>query len=332
MPECYPGPGRLPPRGRRQPGHLTAAGLEARGSADGADHARSPRARADPDRARHHGRRSRFPPTATGGPRPQRSLQHFRIGGERFPREMIRAFGILKKACALVNRDLGLLPADKARAIVEAADEVIAGRLDDHFPLVVWQTGSGTQTNMNANEVIANRATELLGGELGRAARPPERRRQPEPVLERHVPDGDAHRGRGAAPGPPGPGGGAPPGHPRPEVRRLPGRRQDRADPSPGRGAAHAGPGDLGVGEPARPCPRAPRGGDAPSPRAGHRRHRGRDGPERPAGLRRGCREADRGADGPPVRPGREPVRGPGGARRARRRPRRAEDAGGRRS
>jgi fumarate hydratase class II len=101
------------------------------------------------------------------GAQTQRSLHHFRIGGERFPREMIRAFGVLKKACALVNRDLGLLPDDKARAIVEAADEVIAGRLDDHFPLVVWQTGSGTQTNMNANEVIANRAAELLGAERG---------------------------------------------------------------------------------------------------------------------------------------------------------------------
>jgi fumarate hydratase, class II len=101
------------------------------------------------------------------GAQTQRSLHHFRIGGERFPREMIRAFGILKKACALVNRDLGLLPEDKARAIAEAADEVIEGRLDDHFPLVVWQTGSGTQTNMNANEVIANRATEILGGALG---------------------------------------------------------------------------------------------------------------------------------------------------------------------
>jgi fumarate hydratase, class II len=101
------------------------------------------------------------------GAQTQRSLHHFRIGSERFPREMIRAFGILKKACALVNRDLGLLPDDKARAIVAAADEVIDGRLDDHFPLVVWQTGSGTQTNMNVNEVIANRATELLGGTLG---------------------------------------------------------------------------------------------------------------------------------------------------------------------
>ena len=101
------------------------------------------------------------------GAQTQRSLHHFRIGSERFPREMIRAFGILKKACALVNRDLGLLADDKARAIVAAADEVIDGRLDDHFPLVVWQTGSGTQTNMNVNEVIANRAAELLGGTLG---------------------------------------------------------------------------------------------------------------------------------------------------------------------
>ena len=103
------------------------------------------------------------------GAQTQRSLEHFRIGGERFSREMIRAFGLLKKACARVNRDLGLLPEDRARAIEEAADEVIAGRLDVHFPLSVWQTGSGTQTNMNANEVIANRATELLGGTLGAA-------------------------------------------------------------------------------------------------------------------------------------------------------------------
>jgi len=101
------------------------------------------------------------------GAQTQRSLEQFRIGGERFSREMIRALGLLKKACALVNRQLGLLPEDVARAIVQAADEVIGGALDDHFPLVVWQTGSGTQTNMNANEVIANRAIELLGGRLG---------------------------------------------------------------------------------------------------------------------------------------------------------------------
>ena len=101
------------------------------------------------------------------GAQTQRSLEHFEIGDDRFPRPVIRALGVLKKACALVNRELGLLPEEKARAIVAAADEVIDGRLDDHFPLSVWQTGSGTQTNMNANEVIANRAIELLGGRLG---------------------------------------------------------------------------------------------------------------------------------------------------------------------
>src|SRR2546427_4204906 len=83
------------------------------------------------------------------------------------PREMIRAFGILKKAAALVNQDLGKLPADKAKLIVQACDEVIAGKLDEHFPLRVWQTGSGTQTNMNANEVISNRAIEIAGGIMG---------------------------------------------------------------------------------------------------------------------------------------------------------------------
>jgi fumarate hydratase class II len=101
------------------------------------------------------------------GAQTQRSLEHFKIGGERFPREFIRALGLVKKACALVNRELGLLPPDKADAVVRAADEVIDGRLDDHFPLVVWQTGSGTQSNMNANEVIGNRAIELLGGVVG---------------------------------------------------------------------------------------------------------------------------------------------------------------------
>jgi fumarate hydratase class II len=101
------------------------------------------------------------------GAQTARSLMNFKIGGERFPREVIYALGILKKAAALVNRDLGTLPADKADLIVRAADEVIEGKLDDHFPLVVWQTGSGTQTNMNTNEVIANRAIELAGGKLG---------------------------------------------------------------------------------------------------------------------------------------------------------------------
>jgi fumarate hydratase class II len=101
------------------------------------------------------------------GAQTQRSLLHFNIGRDTMPPELIRAFGILKKACALVNQDLGKLPADKAALIVQAADEVIAGKLDAQFPLRIWQTGSGTQTNMNVNEVISNRAIELAGGKMG---------------------------------------------------------------------------------------------------------------------------------------------------------------------
>jgi fumarate hydratase class II len=101
------------------------------------------------------------------GAQTQRSLHHFNIGDDRMPREMIRALGILKKAAALVNEDLGKLSPDKAKLIVQACDEVIEGKLDDHFPLRVWQTGSGTQTNMNANEVISNRAIQLAGGVMG---------------------------------------------------------------------------------------------------------------------------------------------------------------------
>ncbi len=97
----------------------------------------------------------------------QRSLENFRIGADRMPPEMIRAFGIVKQAAATVNAEFGMLDARLADAIGRAAGEVLEGKLDDHFPLVVWQTGSGTQTNMNANEVIANRANEMLGGELG---------------------------------------------------------------------------------------------------------------------------------------------------------------------
>ncbi|RMH58472.1 MAG: class II fumarate hydratase [Candidatus Hydrogenedentota bacterium] len=101
------------------------------------------------------------------GAQTERSRKNFPIGGEKMPAELIRAFGILKKAAALVNAELGTLPREKADLITRAADEVIDGKLLDHFPLVVWQTGSGTQTNMNANEVIANRAIEMAGGTLG---------------------------------------------------------------------------------------------------------------------------------------------------------------------
>src|SRR6201990_210813 len=97
----------------------------------------------------------------------ERSRQNFRIGQDRMPMAIVRALGIVKLAAAETNRELGLLDQRRARAIIRAAREVIDGRLDDHFPLVVWQTGSGTQTTMNLNEVIANRANQLLGGQLG---------------------------------------------------------------------------------------------------------------------------------------------------------------------
>ncbi len=101
------------------------------------------------------------------GAQTERSRLNFKIGGELFQPELIRALGVIKKAAALVNMDLGLLPKGKGALIVNAAEEVIEGRLDDHFPLVVWQTGSGTQTNMNVNEVISNRAIEISGGRMG---------------------------------------------------------------------------------------------------------------------------------------------------------------------
>jgi fumarate hydratase class II len=101
------------------------------------------------------------------GAQTARSLIHFAIGKDTMPPELIRAFGILKKACALVNQDLGKLPHEKAQLIVQAADEVISGKLNAHFPLRIWQTGSGTQTNMNVNEVISNRAIEIAGGVMG---------------------------------------------------------------------------------------------------------------------------------------------------------------------
>ncbi len=101
------------------------------------------------------------------GAQTQRSLEHFSIGDDRMPKAVYHAYGVVKKAAALVNAEAGRLPQWKADAIVRAADEAIAGRLDAHFPLYVWQTGSGTQSNMNLNEVLSNRAIQLLGGELG---------------------------------------------------------------------------------------------------------------------------------------------------------------------
>ncbi|GAB4421283.1 MAG: class II fumarate hydratase [Bacteroidia bacterium] len=109
----------------------------------------------------------RVPAARYWGAQTQRSLENFRIGGQRMPIEVIRAFAILKKAAALTNAELMTFPKEKATLIAQVCDEILAGKLDDEFPLVVWQTGSGTQSNMNVNEVVANRATELLGGERG---------------------------------------------------------------------------------------------------------------------------------------------------------------------
>jgi fumarate hydratase class II len=110
------------------------------------------------------------PGEALWGAQTQRSRENFKIGGHRFSREMIRALGVVKKAAARANielEELEDLGPKERKALLQACDEVIAGRHDEHFPLVVWQTGSGTQTNMNANEVISNRAIQILGGQLG---------------------------------------------------------------------------------------------------------------------------------------------------------------------
>lgn len=109
----------------------------------------------------------KVPASAYYGAQTQRSLEHFRIGRDIMPDEIILAFGILKKACAIVNAEIGKLDKKRAEWIIQAADEVISGKLNKHFPLNIWQTGSGTQTNMNFNEVISNRAIELAGGKLG---------------------------------------------------------------------------------------------------------------------------------------------------------------------
>ena len=112
----------------------------------------------------------RVPADRYWGAQTQRSFENFKIGNQKMPEEIIHSFGILKKAAAQANLALGVLDEERACAIQQAADEVISGKLCDHFPLVIYQTGSGTQSNMNVNEVIANRAIELLGGEKGNYA------------------------------------------------------------------------------------------------------------------------------------------------------------------
>ena len=134
------------------------------------------------------------------GAQTARSLANFDIGGEKMPTEIIPAFGILKKAAALANHKLGLLDETTRDLIVAAADEVIAGKLAEHFPLVVWQTGSGTQSNMNVNEVISNRAIEMAGGTMGskKPVHPNDHVNMSQSSNDTY-PDGHAHRGRRGA-------------------------------------------------------------------------------------------------------------------------------------
>ena len=121
-------------------------------------------------------------------------VQRFSIGNDHMPIEVYRAYGLIKKACALVNERAGRLEPWRARVIVQAAEETIAGKLDDQFPLYVWQTGSGTQSNMNVNEVLSNRAIQLLGREAGQPeSGGPERPRQHGPKQQRHLSHRDAH-------------------------------------------------------------------------------------------------------------------------------------------
>ena len=140
------------------------------------------------------------------GAQTQRSLVHFSIGDDRMPKAVYHAYGYVKKAAALVNGRAGRLPEWKAKLIARVADEVIAGELDEHFPLYVWQTGSGTQSNMNVNEVISQSGHPTDRRHAGQqGSGPPQRRRQHGPVIERHVPDCHAHRRRGRDQRPPAP-------------------------------------------------------------------------------------------------------------------------------
>ncbi len=183
------------------------------------------------------------------GAQTQRSLEHFRIGRDHFPREMIRALGILKKASALVNRELGLLPEDKTRAIVQAAEEVIEGKLDAHFPLgrlADGQRHADQHERQRGDRQPRQRAARRPPGIP--AAGASQRRRQPQPVVQRHLPHRDAHRRRRAARGAADPGGGRAAGHARGEGARARRHREDRAHASSGRGPAHARAGDLGLG------------------------------------------------------------------------------------
>jgi fumarate hydratase class II len=178
------------------------------------------------------------------GAQTQRSIRNFPIGWERQPTAIVRAMGFIKQACAEANRDRGALPPEMADAIIAAAAEVAAGKLDDHFPLVVWQTGSGTQTNMNANEVISNRAIEMLGGQMGckKPVHPNDHVNMGQSSNDTY-PTGHARRRRHDGPRRPPPQPAPPPRCSPAEIRGVRRHHQDRPHPHHGRDPPDPGPG-----------------------------------------------------------------------------------------
>ena len=238
------------------------------------------------------------------GAQTQRSLKYFQAGAGRdtMPRELIKAFGILKKAAAMANVELKLLDKEKGDLIIQVADEVISGKLDDHFPLVIWQTGSGTQTNMNVNEVISNRAIEISGGVMGskKPIHPNDDVNKAQSsndtfptamhIAAVEVLDGVVGSGEGSEENPGGKG------------HRLRQGDQDRPHPSDGRRSAQPRPGDFGLGADDGQRPTAHRHDPAPSLRAGPRRHRGGHRTEHTSRVRRQGRGQDCGAHGAALR------------------------------
>ena len=263
------------------------------------------------------------------GAQTARSLENFRISHERMPNALIRALVLVKKASALVNVELGVLDAENGQAIVAAADEVLGGRHAEEFPLVVWQTGSGTQTHMNVNEVLANRASEILGGRRGEKSpvHPNDHVNLGQSTNDvfptaLHVAAMDA-LGRQVIPA----------------VRALGETLRARADAHRDLvkiGRTHLQdatpltprPGDLRLGGSARPRGGSPRDGPAPPPGAGHRRHGGGHRSERPSRAGRESGPQALGAHRRGVRDRSQQLRGPGVTRRGGLRSRGPQDGG----
>ena len=244
------------------------------------------------------------------GAQTQRSLENFRIGGERLPRPLIRALGLVKQCAAAVNREFGDLPEDVSKAIRDAAQEVIDGRLDEHFPLVVWQTGSGTQSNMNANEVIANRAAERMGDALGanRSVHPNDDVK-PLAVDQRRLSERDPHRSRGGDQRAAAACAGAVARHPGVEGAGVRRHRQDWTHPSAGCDAPHPRPGVLRLRGSAPHQRRRDSRRPAARARAAHRGHRGRHRAEHPSRLRGEDDRGNRRAHRPCLHRGAQPLR-----------------------